>query len=228
MPCIPLPKEHPVSISLSPSSIRYGAVALAAAAALALAGCGSSSSTSATTTTSSSNATAPSGAKMASMVTSKTMSTTAGVTSTDGRFVAAIPAGFKNAVAAMQGGPINTLYLAAGPRRGGFTTNINVVRDSSAGVTDINAIVRAELSELKRVLPQVRPLSSPQPVTVGGEPARSVDYLYGSTTPALRLRQVMVAHRGWTYVVTYTAPATTFTADLPALAKVISSWHWTS
>lgn len=217
-------------ISLSPSSIRYGAVALAATAALALAGCGSSSSASATTTTSSSsNATAPSPRKMTSIATSKTTSSSsAGVTSTDGRFEAAIPTGFRNAVAATQGGPINTLYLAIGPRTGGFTTNINVVRESAAGRTDINAVVAAELKGIKRVLPQVRRISSPAPLTVAGEPARVVDYLYDAPSPHLRLRQVMLEHQGWIYVVTYTAPATTYTADLPALAKVISSWHWTS
>jgi hypothetical protein len=42
------------------------------------------------------------------------------------------------------------------------------------------------------------------------------------------LRQVIVEHRGWIYVVTYTASATTYTASLPALAQMLSSWHWTS
>lgn len=226
-----------MNIALSPSSVRGCGLALAATAALALAlaGCGSSPASSrlaaapATATTStSSNATAAGSTKMTSIATSKTTSTSDGVTSTDRRFVAAIPAGFRNAVAATQGAPINTLYLALGPRRGGFTTNINVVRESAAGRIDINAVVAAELKGIKRVLPQVRPISSPAPVTVAGEPARVVDYLYDAPTPHLRLRQVMLEHQGWIYVVTYTAPATAYTADLPALAQMISSWHWTS
>lgn len=222
----------PVSIALSRSSTRYCAVAVTAA--LALAGCGSSSSSSrvparATTNTSTSSDPTASGSTPTSpMATSSTTSSPAGVTSRDGRFLAMIPAGFRNAVASLQGGPINVLYLAVGPRTGGFTTNINVVRESSAGLTDINAVVRDELRGLKRVLPGIRPISSPEPVTVGGEPARVVDYLNGSATPSLHLRQVVVEDRGWIYVVTYTAPSTTYTANLPALAQVISSWHWTS
>jgi transcriptional regulator of NAD metabolism len=52
-----------------------------------------------------------------------------------------------------------------------------------------------------------------------------VDYLHDPATQLLRLRQVIVEHRGWIYAVTYTAPSTTYSASLPALAQVISSWH---
>lgn len=223
-----------MTIALSRSSIRYGAAALAVTAALALAGCGSSSSSSSsvaasrtTTTSASSNTTASSsGATSSSTIASSTASRSVGVTSSDGRFVAAIPAGFRNATASAQGGPINILYLAVGPRTGSFTTNINVVRESSAGLTDINAIIRDELKGLKRVLVENQRISSPQPTTVDGEPARVIDYVHGSASQLLHLRQVIVEHQGWIYVITYSARSTAYTASLPALAQVISSWHW--
>jgi hypothetical protein len=220
-----------VSIALSRSSIRYGAVALAATAALALAGCGSSSSSSrsvapsATAHTSTSSNPTPTTAGLTT-VSAKT-SSSGRAAGTDRGFVAAIPAGFRNATASAQSLPIKTLYLAMGPKASGLTTNINVVRESSGGMTDINAIVRAELRGIRLVLPDARKFSTPEPVTVAGEPAQAVDYLYGSATRLLHLRQVIVEHGGWTYVVTYTASSTAYEASLPALAQVISSWRWT-
>jgi hypothetical protein len=76
--------------------------------------------------------------------------------------------------------------------------------------------------------PELHPSSSSERTTVAGEPARVVDYLNGPAAQRLHLRQVIVEHRGWIYVVTYTASATTYTASLPALAQMLSSWHWTS
>lgn len=220
-----------MSLPFSRSSIRYCAVALTVTAALALAGCGSSSSSSsvaasAKTTSTSSNTTASGSAKTSSTVASRTTPSPAGVTGSDGRFVAAIPTGFKNELASAQGGPFNLLYLAVGPRAGAFTANINVVRESSAGLTDINAIVRVEVKGIKRLLPEARTISSPQPATVDGEPARVIDYLNSSGAALLHVRQVIVEHRGWIYVVTYTASSTMYTANLSALTQVISSWHW--
>lgn len=227
------PKEHPLSIALSRSSIRYGAVTLAVIAALALAGCGSASSSSrsvaASVTTSTSNTVySPSSTTATSIDALGRTSPSGGVTSRDGHFVAVIPAGFRNATESAQGGPFNILYLAMGPRAGAFTSNINVVRGSSAGLTDIDAIVRDELRGIKRLLPDARPISSPEPVTVGGEPARELDYAHGPTTQLLHVRQVIVEHRGWIYVITYTASSTTYAAGRPSLAEVISSWRWTS
>jgi hypothetical protein len=219
-----------VSIALSPSSLRYSAVALAATAALALAGCGSSPSSSrsaAVSATTPTSASSTATAKTASLTTKSNATSSSGlVTGSDRGFVAAIPAGFRNATASTKGGPINILYLAMGPRTGGLTTNINVIRASSAGSTDINAIVRTELKGLRLVLPDARRISTPEPVTVGGEPALAVDYLNGPATRRLHLRQVFVEHRGWTYVITYTASSTAYAASMPALAQVMSSWRW--
>ena len=220
-----------MSIAPSRSSIRYGAVALAATAALALAGCGSSSpsshslAASAPTHTSASSNPTPTTASLTT-VSAKT-SSSGRAASTDKGFVAAIPAGFRNATAPAQSLPIKTLYLAMGPRASGLTTNINVVRESSEGMTDINAVVHAELRGIRLVLPDARQFSTPESVTVAGEPAQAVDYLYGSATRLLHLRQVIVEHGGWTYVITYTASSTGYQASLPALAQVISSWRWT-
>jgi hypothetical protein len=220
-----------VSIALSRSSIRYSAVALAATAALALAGCGSSSpssrssAASAPTHTSTSSNPTPTTAGLTTL--SAKTSSSGRAASTNKGFVAAIPAGFRNATAPAQSLPIKTLYLAMGPRASGLTTNINVVRESSEGMTDINAVVRAELKGIRLVLPDARQFSTPESVTVAGEPAQAVDYVYGSATRLLHLRQVIVEHGGWTYVITYTASSTGYQASLPALAQVISSWRWT-
>jgi hypothetical protein len=148
------------------------------------------------------------------------------VTGSDKGFAAVVPTGFRNVTASAQGGPINILYLATGPRAGALTTNINVVREPSAGVTDMNAIVRAELKGLRVMLPGTLRISTPESVTVGGAPARAVDYQYGPATRRLHLRQVIAEHGGWIYVITYTASATGYTASLPALAQVIGSWRW--
>ena len=220
-----------MTIALSRSSIRYSAVALAATAALALAGCGSSSpssrslAASAPTHTSTSSNPTPTTARLTTL-SAKTSSSGRGA-NTDKGFVAAIPAGFRNATAPAQSLPIKTLYLAMGPRASGLTTNINVVRESSEGMTDINAVVRAELKGIRLVLPDARQFSTPESVTVAGEPAQAVDYVYGSATRLLHLRQVIVEHGGWTYVITYTASSTGYQASLPALSQVISSWRWT-
>jgi hypothetical protein len=219
-----------MSIALSRSSIRYGAVALATTAALALAGCGSvaSSSRSAAASPTTPAATSSNTTAMPASLRSRSTRTSSSgrVTTSGGGFSAVLPAGFRNATASAQGGPINILYLATGPRAAGLTTNINVVRQRSGGVTDMNAIVRAELRGLRLVLPQTLRISTPEPVTVGGESARALDYLYGPATRRLHLRQVIVEHQGWIYVITYTASSTGYTASLPALAHVISSWRW--
>jgi hypothetical protein len=148
------------------------------------------------------------------------------VTSGGRGFVAAIPAGFRNATASAQGGPVNILYLATGPRVHALRTNINVVREPSGGVTDMNAIVRAELKGLRVMLPGTIRISTPEPVTVAGEPARVLDYQYGPATRRLHLRQVIVEHAGWIYVITYTASSSGYAASLPALTQMINSWRW--
>ena len=212
-----------MTIALSRSSIRYSAVALA--------GCGSSSpssrslAASAPTHTSTSSNPTPTTARLTTL--SAKTSSSGRAANTDKGFVAAIPAGFRNATAPAQSLPIKTLYLAMGPRASGLTTNINVVRESSEGMTDINAVVRAELKGIRLVLPDARQFSTPESVTVAGEPAQAVDYVYGSATRLLHLRQVIVEHGGWTYVITYTASSTGYQASLPALSQVISSWRWT-
>jgi hypothetical protein len=147
-------------------------------------------------------------------------------TSADGRFATVTPAGFVNETAAAQGGPFNVLYLAVGPRSGGFRPNINVVRERSGGLTDMNTIARAELSGIKRFFPDARQLSSVVPVTVDGEPGRTVDYSNRVSGHLLFHRAVFVERRGWVYSVTYTASLATHAASEHALEGVISAWTW--
>src|ERR1700736_5230316 len=92
-----------------------GALCIAAVFATGCGG-GSSNSTSGSLTQASSSQTV-------------TPSSAANVTSRDGRFATVTAAGFTDATSSAQGGPFNVLYLALGPRSGGFTTNINVIRE---------------------------------------------------------------------------------------------------
>ena len=221
-----------MSIAPSRSSIRYVAVALPATVALALAGCGSSASSSsshsvaASPTTTAETSSNPAAKPVSLTTASPTTSPERRMISRGKGFVAAIPSGFRNATASAQGGPINVLYLATGPRVASLTTNINVVREPSHGATDIDAITRAEVSGIKLTLSETLRISAPKPLTVAGEPARAVDYQYGPATRRLHLRQVIVEHAGWIYVITYAASSKGYAASLPALAQVIHSWRW--
>lgn len=141
--------------------------------------------------------------------------------------MAAIPPGFKNGIAYVKNEPIAILYVAVGPRSSGFTTNINVIREPSHGLTDINTITQAELSTLKGLQPPAHQISS-QRLTVGGDPARTLDYLKSTATRVpVHARQVFVEHGGWIYTITYSARPTSYSASLRALTQMLSSWRWT-
>jgi hypothetical protein len=180
--------------------------------AVLLAGCGGSSHSSGSSSGSISTAT-----------------TTAGetVTSTDKSFVTVTPQGFTDQTSSSQASALKVLYLAIGPRANGFSTNINVVREPSHGLTDVSTIANAELATIKRLERQAHSFSELQSLTVGGEQARSVDYL---NTPAgtreLHQRQVFVQHGGSIYTITYTALPAAYAASSGAMDQLLNRWTW--
>jgi hypothetical protein len=183
-----------------------------------LAGCGSS--------TISGGSKATSRPSTASVRTS-TKAPSGTVQSTDGRFQTVIPAGFVDATSSVQSGVANVQYVAVGPRRHGFATNINVVREPAQGRSDMDQIVALELATIKRLAPQAGGFSKVTRLTVGGEPARAVVYLNTPTgNRVLRQRQVFVVQGRWIYTITYSALPGAYGADVRALDTVTTAWRW--
>jgi hypothetical protein len=138
-----------------------------------------------------------------------------------------IPAGFVDATSSVQSGVANVQYLAVGPRHHSFATNINVVREPAQGRSDMNQIVGLELATIKRLAPQAGSFSNVTRPTVGGEPARAVDYLNTPTgNRVLHQRQVFVVHGRWIYTITYSALPSAYVADVGALDAVTTAWRW--
>ena len=202
-------------------SARRLAVILAVSVPLA-AGCGSTSVF---------------GAKSASTSsTTRPASTTAGtssqtqpatVTSVDGSFQTVVPSGFIDATRSVRSGVANVQYLAIGPRADGFATNINVIREPAQGRTDIARITGVEVAAIKRLDPRADRFSEPSEITVGGEPARAVDYYNRPTGERLlHQRQVFVARGQWIYTITYSALPDAYAAQAGAVDRVVAGWKW--
>jgi hypothetical protein len=183
---------------------RLAALVLSASA---IAGCGSKTTPG---SSSSSTNTAPPGT----------------VTSADGRFATVIPDGFVNALRRVQGGRINIQYLAVGPRRDGFATNINVVDEPSDGKTSTDTISGAEIAGIKRLEPQAHRFSQVQSLTVGGQPARAIDYLSRPDKRLLHQYQVFVVKDGTIYTITYSALPSSYSDNLGSMKQVTDGWHW--
>jgi hypothetical protein len=149
------------------------------------------------------------------------------VRSTDGRFQTVIPAGFVNATRSVRSGVAIVQYLAIGPRHDRFATNVNVVREPAQGRSDVDQIVGLEIATIKRLAPRAASFSQVASLTVGGEPARAVDYLNAPTgNRVLHQRQVFVAHGGWIYTITYSAIPSAYDANVAALDAVTAAWRW--
>jgi hypothetical protein len=202
---------------------RLAAVILSASA---VAGCGGkstllrSSSTAGSSATASHSTSAPAASAPAGTAPAGT------VKSADGRFATVIPGGFVDATKSVRGSAINIQYLAVGPRRQGFATNINVVREQSPGQTDIDKIAGLEIAGIKRLEPGAHNFSQVQSLTVGGQPARSVDYISRPGKRPLHQFQVFVAQGGWIYTITYSALPGDYSASLASVKQITDGWHW--
>jgi hypothetical protein len=149
------------------------------------------------------------------------------VTSTDGRFETVVPSEFIDATRSVRSGVANVQYLAIGPRSQGFATNINVIRDPANGRADINQIAGREIATIKRLEAQARNFSQMSSLTVGGGPARAVDYTNRpSGDRPLHQRQVFVVHQGWIYTITYSALPSAYAANVGAVDQVAAGWRW--
>lgn len=149
------------------------------------------------------------------------------VTSVDGSFQTIVPSGFVDATRSVRSGVANVQYLAIGPRANGFATNINVVRESSGGRTDIDQITALEVAAIRRIDPRAHHFSQPSAITVGGAPARSVAYYNRPTGQRLlRQRQVFVVHGRWIYTITYSALPNAYAAEVGAVDRVAAGWQW--
>lgn len=196
----------PASRAAIRSRVRVIAIALLVLVALGGAGCGGGSSSSSSTT----SGPAPAGS----------------VPGRDGTFTTVIPSGFTNGSAALAGGPITLLYAALAPKVDGFHANINVVGESSQGLSDAEVVAEQELKNLKAAAPHTHAFSAIRPTTLDGSPARSVDYLNSVGTRAIHQRQVFAIHHNRIYTVTYTALRSRYAASLPAMQQVLSGWRW--
>jgi hypothetical protein len=183
------------------------AIAPVVIVALAVTGCGSSSSSSSSTTTA---GPAPAGS----------------VSARDGTFTTIIPAGFANRSSALAGAPITLLYAAVAPKVDGFHSNINVVGESSQGLSDPEVVAQQEIKNLKTAAPHTHAFSGIRPVTLDGAPARSVDYLNVVGTRPIHQLQVFAVHKSRIYTVTYTALSSRYASSLPAMQQVLAAWRW--
>ena len=149
------------------------------------------------------------------------------VTSIDGSFQTVVPSGFLAATRSLRSGVANVQYLAVGPRADGFATNINVIREPAQGRTDIAGITGLEVATIKRLDPRADRFSQSSELTVGGEPARSVDYYNRPTGERLlHQRQVFVAHGQWIYTITYSALPDAYASQAGAVDRVAAGWKW--
>jgi hypothetical protein len=194
-----------------PLRLRPIALVAIAAAALALGACGSSSSSSSSSSSTRSRA--------ATSIAGKTKSA-------DGTFAATMPSGFTNQTGSAQGGAINVLLLAVGPRLQGETININVIHEQARGQNDIDHIAGLELTGIKSLVSRAHSFSPMRSLTVDSAPARAVDYLGSPAGHMLHLAQVFVLHGGWIYTVTYTALPSTYQGHLKALGQLLGGWVW--
>jgi hypothetical protein len=137
-------------------------------------------------------------------------------------FTTATPTGFRNLTAATKGGAFNFAYFAVGPQR----ASINVVRGSSGGMTDMDAVVLIELRTVKRIFPSAHRFSAVGSLMIDGAPARTIDFLNTAVGRRLHQRQIYVVHGGALYVITYTAIPSLYASQTDSLNQVLTAWRW--
>ena len=66
-------------------------------------------------------------------------------------------------------------------------------------------------------------------LTVGGQPARAIDYLsMPDKRRLLHQYQVFVANNGTIYTITYSALPSSYSDNLGSVKQVTDGWHWLS
>jgi hypothetical protein len=135
------------------------------------------------------------------------------VTAKEGEFHTVIPQAYEHAAEA----PVQ--YWARGPEENGFRTSVIVVREA-VRKGDINAYARRIVRAARRAARRISPL---QALSVDGVPALAVEYVTEGTQ---RVRQVMVKHGSWVFLIRDFALPKQYPASLEALDEVIRNWHW--
>jgi hypothetical protein len=130
--------------------------------------------------------------------------------------------------------------LVNGEAEGGFAVNVNVLRERvPGGITDSEyaelniATLRdpsaagypPELAERIEEL-DVRGLSRPREVELGGAGAMTWDYSTTQGGRDMRQRQMVVVRDGAGYTITLTALPSQFEDGTEALDEVVESWSW--
>jgi len=119
-------------------------------------------------------------------------------------------------------------YWATGPRTGESATTLLVLR-KPAQEGDIRTVARKTQRAARRVLKAIH-ISPLRPLSVGGEPALSLDYVVKPSRKETRFAQhvtlVFVRHGEWVYFIRDFAPPTIYPAAASTLGEVIREWHW--
>jgi hypothetical protein len=131
--------------------------------------------------------------------------------------------------------------LVIGEREEGFSTNVNVIRESGippeitasqyaeVTVAGLRDPVAAGLSqELVEVVRGLRPskISEIRDAELGGEPAATWGYTSTQGMRVMRIRQVAAVMDGAAYSVTLTALPEKFEEGLDSFDEVVDSWEW--
>jgi hypothetical protein len=205
------------------------------AALTTLAGCSGSSSSkssSAATTTAAATSSASSTTEStpaattptttAAPTTTTTVATTAPAAPSGKGFTVTLPAGYKSDPSKASG-IVTAFYL--GPIAGNFHVNVNVTREPAPGIS-VQAAQKQAVAGIKKVL-KISNLSAVAPLQLDGESALS--YSFEDTQAGLHLKQgqVVVLHKGYAYVLTFTAPVAQFAAQSPKAGQLIKSLKFT-
>jgi hypothetical protein len=141
------------------------------------------------------------------------------VSAKEGEFRTIIPQAYANTESAGQ-------YWARGPEENGFVTSLLVVRER-AGKGGINAYARRTVRAAHRT---ARRVSHLQALSVDGVRGFAVDYFVAGVGTTLgkeqHVRQVMVQHGPWVFLIRDFALTKQYAASLEALDEVIRNWHW--
>jgi hypothetical protein len=135
------------------------------------------------------------------------------VSAKEGEFRTVVPLAFENA----SGYPVQ--YWARGPEEDGVRTSLIVVRER-ASKGDINTFARHVLRVIRRTA-----VAHLQALRVDGVPAFAVDYI-ATEKPNEHVRQVMVKHGNWVFLIRDFALPKHYAASLEAQDEVIRNWHW--
>ncbi|MHB8693344.1 MAG: hypothetical protein ACYDHH_19085 [Solirubrobacteraceae bacterium] len=158
--------------------------------------------------------------------------------SSDGTFTAVVPRGFVSGAGSPQSRSPNVLWVAIVPYVGNvsnFKADILVVHAPWTGPAhgrltqaQITVAVRAEEAGVKRDNPYVYGFSPVRPLTVGGEPAGSVDFFVRKPgQPEVHVRSVFFVRGRWDYSIGYRAVRSADARYIVAVDELIKGWRWT-